>query len=100
MLQGKGALEVRIQHAVREDHVGSAVTKQGIAPIAVPLPQAVDHHSIKAIKILRQPRPQPGCIAIASLRRPERVYRETLSLDIGDRRVIQADHLNRLRAAL
>ena len=50
MLQGKGALEVGIQHAVGKDDVRSAVTNQAVAAVAVVLPEAMDHHSIEAIK--------------------------------------------------
>ena len=76
MLQGKSPLEIGVQHAVRKHDIRSASANHAIAAIAMPLPQAMDHHPIESRQILPQPRLQPGRKAIASLRRPQCVYRK------------------------
>ena len=100
MLQRKGPLEIRVQHAVRKYNIGKPPTHHAVAAVAMVLPQTMDHHSIEPRQIFPHPGLQPGCPAIAPLRRPQCVYRETLSLNIVRTRIIQAHHFHRAHTAL
>ena len=76
MLQRIGLLEPRIQHAMRENKIGRARSRQR-APrrkTVIP-PYAIDDHDIEVRGIFAHPRHKPGCVSIKTEGRAQRVNR-------------------------